>query len=72
MNLVIRLKTYKKFSLEIANTPKNNPSPEKTIPIPNNIKSTIISVGNEIGKKIKIAIKNTVNGKRIPMNSEII
>ena len=71
-NLVIKSKICKIFSFEIANTPKNNPSPENMIPIPINIKSMIIIVTIEIGKYIKITIKNTANGIKIPKNSERI
>jgi len=66
------LKTYKKFSFEIENTPKNNPNPENTIPIPKNIKIIIISEGTESGKIINITMKNAVKGIIIPKNSEII
>ncbi len=72
MNLMLKSKIAKIFSFETANTPKNNPIPENTTPIPTNIKTMIIKVGIVVGRIINITTKNIVKGIRTAMNSEII
>ena len=68
---IMKVRILEMFSFATVITPNNNPIAAKIIAIPINKIITVISVKNEMGKKLNRIIKNKKNGRESNETSDI-